>query len=655
MSFWENNCKILAKQYHGLLNEITKKDSDAFAPQDMQTETAASGEPSLRINGIHIHSQRDPYREARRLAQSIDEGNSPIVILGFGLGYAAQAAAELHPKRPIIIVEKYPGLLAKAFELRDMTKLLLRDNIVFAAGGSGEGVTKALSLFEENPDTPVKTAPANDAPFVMRSQALVNMDEQWYGIAENRIRTWAMKEDVNKATLKMFGKRWIRNLSRNMDAIRDIPGVSCFTGIAAPKETEALTSHLPVFFAAGGPSLDCFAKGSSTELTQYPALQGGIVDLTIPLLKDIHKRAIIVAVDTSLRFFVKNGVHPDFVVVVDPQFWNSRHLDACTCACAGKTRLVAESAVYPPVLRLPFKERYLCGSLFPLGRFIENRVDPKGQLGAGGSVATTAWDFARSLGTNQIWIAGLDLAYPSLKTHFRGALFEARSHAESRRLKPAETWLVCALRNGRPFYAPSSLGTQVLTDQRLSLYAAWFENRFRQFPKICNYSLFPGGLAISGLQQANIESFLALPDCRSEINERLQSVSSKIQADFFSAEEIQAREKAYKNARCALLRGLEQIKTASQKGAAIAEKALKYRCSPDEQNRTLKNLDEIYKSIVNSEAKEAAGFLFPPNGSPDCTENGNDTDSPFAAYLKSSARLFNSLAAAVDDNLRELS
>jgi len=609
---WESNSKILAKQYPGLLEEISGENSGSLAPEDIQTETAASGVPCARVKGIYVHSPRDPVREAQRLAQTINAGTGPIVILGFGFGYAAQAAAEFAPGRPIIIVEKYHNLLAKALELRDLAHLLSKNRIAFVLGGSGEGVIQALSLLAEG--TEEKSAPA-----LVRNRALVDMEQEWYSAVENRIRTWTMKDDVNMATLKRFGKRWVRNLSRNMSAIRDLPGISRLAALASGT---ASAEAVPVFLAAAGPSLD----------------------LSGPLLKEISRRCIVVAVDTSLRFLVKNGVDPDFTLVVDPQFWNSRHLDRCVRG--QHTRLVAESAVYPPVLRLPFKGRYLCGSLFPLGSFIEKRVDPKGRLGAGGSVATTAWDFARSLGAKEIWIAGLDLAFPGLKTHFRGALFEDRSNAESCRLRPAETWLVRALRDGLPFLAPSASGGQVLTDRRLSLYAAWFENRFRQHPQVRNYSIFSSGLAIAGLEPTGTENLLALPDRRDEINALLEAAFSRIDADFFEPGEAQARAERYENAVSALTRGLESIKASAEKGAVIAEQALKRGLNSSEQNKILKSLDEITHSITNSEVKEAAGFLFPPAeaAETDCETSGKD---PFRAYLKSSIKLYRSLAEAV--------
>jgi len=617
VSFWEKNSEILRLQYPGLLEELSSQ-TDALAPEDIKIETAASGELSLCVKGIYVHSQRDPVREGQRLVQAAASAeNAPVIILGFGLGYAAQAAAELG--QIIIIAEKYGSLLRKAFELRDFSDFLCKNRIIFVIGGSGDGIINALAAAGELAD---RESSGGGKPCVIRNRALADLDREWYGAAEEKIRTWSMKDEVNAATLKRFGKRWVRNFSRNMGAIRDYPGISRLEKLAAKSGADNMSSDIPVFLAAAGPSLD----------------------KTTPLLRDIYRRCIIVAVDTNLRFFLKNGCPPDFVLTVDPQFWNSRHLDRCICE---KTALIAESAVYPPVLNLPFKRIFLCGSLFPFGTFIEKQVDPKGRLGAGGSVATTAWDFARNLGGRDIWIAGLDLAFPALKTHFRGARFEENSNSNSSRFKPVETWVVRALRDGFPFKAPCASGGQVLTDRRLSLYAAWFESQFSKYPQINNFGIFQEGLAITGLKSADVQSFLALPERREEIDKRLESAFSKIDAEFKNPEEMRKRTERYENAVCILIRGLENIKNASEEGETIARQAIKRELNSSQQNKVMKDLDEITRRITDSDVKEVAGFLFPS------VEDEKDAN-PFRAYVKTSHKLFSSLSQVLAFNLEYL-
>jgi hypothetical protein len=631
VSVWEKNREILQSHYPGLFEELNSG-SDNLAPEDMAIETAPSGDPSLGIKGVHVHSPRDPAREGQRLAESIKDGKGAVVVLGFGLGYAARSAAALCTGRPIIIVEKYKNLILKAFELGDFSDFLLKNKIIFVVGGSGAGITSALSIADEITGKEEKAEAS-----VIRNRALVDLDKDWYGAVEDKLRTWKMRDDVNAATLKRFGKRWVRNLSQNMSAIRDVPGISRLAGLAAAGD-----KPLPVFLAAAGPSLD----------------------KTAPLLHDIYKRCIVVAVDTNLRFFVNNGVKPDFVLVVDPQFWNSRHLDRCVCE---KTALVAESAVFPPVMRLPFDKTFLCGSLFPLGTFIESKTDPKGKLGAGGSVATTAWDFARSLGglaseKHDIWIAGLDLAFPGYKTHFRGARFEDRAACETNRFKPVETWVVRALRDGIPFKAKSSTGGQVLTDRRLSLYAAWFENQFKNNAGVKNYALFQEGLAIAGLQAAETKDLLALPERRDEIDKRLNAAFSEIENSFNGSEEARKRGEKYAEIVSVLKRGLKSIKNAAEEGETLARNALKREQNQSQKDKLLKELDSVTKRIAESEVKEVAGFLFQELDADDkgAKADGAKADDtaaktdPFKEYLNSSIKLFSSLAESAAFNLENM-
>jgi len=621
VSFWESNKKILSEQYGGLLDEITSEKGELLPPEDIKIEMTPNGEPSLCVKGIYVHSPRDPLREGQRLVQAADSGSGPVIILGFGLGYAAQAAAKIASVsgRPVIVVEKYANLLRKAMELRDFGEFLSNNRIIFVVGGTGEGITGALGIANEL----VPAENADKKPSVIRNKALTDLDEKWYGAVEEKVRTWTMRDDVNAATLKKFGRRWVRNLSRNMSVIRDFPGISCLTGLAAAVSSES--PALPVFLAAAGPSLDKIS----------------------PLLRDIRNRCVVIAVDTSLRFFVKNGVEPDFVLVVDPQFWNSRHLDFCYCERAA---LIAESAVYPPVLRLPFKNIFLCGSLFPLGMFIEKQVDPKGRLTAGGSVATTAWDFARILGGSEIWIAGLDLAYPGLKTHFRGARFEERANSLSGRFNPAEKWVVRALRDGSPFKAHSACGEQILTDRRLSLYAAWFENQFRKYPQVKNFGVFRDGLEIAGLQSAQTDALLSLPECRDEIDRRLENAFSKTKKEFNDGEQARERAKKYENAVSGLRRGLANIKKTAEEGASIARQALKRELNAAQKDKVIKDIDALTRRVTESEVKEVAGFLF-PQVEDDKEKSPNGSIDPFRAYLISTLKLFSGLAQAAEINL----
>jgi hypothetical protein len=213
---------------------------------------------------------------------------APLVILGFGLGYAAEAAAAQWPERTMVIVERRRAVLLAALERRDLGKLLSGGRLIFVLGESGEPVnpdviTGVLRLIEPG-EGEKKREPA-----LLRNPALIRADPEWYAGVEEHIQTWVSKDAVNQATLRRFGKRWVRNLARNMDSIRDLLGISRLAGILSPgcgggdSVTEGEDREgIPVLLAAAGPSLDRIG----------------------PILPALAERCVIVGVDTSLRLLL---------------------------------------------------------------------------------------------------------------------------------------------------------------------------------------------------------------------------------------------------------------------------------------------------------------------------------------------------------------
>jgi len=638
---WERNLALLRSHYPELAKQIETDAGCRCSSWHLEQTPAGSATLIYRENpespGVLIHSKHDPVREGLRQAEtaleknpvesttgpepSVGEGftkesssGTPpaqlIILLGFGLGYTAEALAK--GGHTLIVVERRKELFRLALEQRNMEALLSPGRAIFIIGGEAGGITAALALLEKQ-----------DAqkPLVVKNRALCTLteeDESWYAETARRISAWFSKDEINAATLQRFGKRWTRNLAANIQGVLQFPGVKYLEGIFN-------STDVPVFLAAAGPSLN------KAE----------------PFLKEIHRRCVTVAVDTSLRFLLRQGIEPDFVVSVDPQFWNALHLYRLS---APRTALIAESAVYPSTLKgTVFGRVFFCQSFFPLGRFIEDRTDPKGQLGAGGSVATTAWDFARLLGPASVWIAGLDLAFPGYRTHFKGALFEENVHAASRRFCPAETLSVQSLENGIPFYARSAGSGKVLTDKRLSLYAAWFENRFEQ-TGLTNYNFSPEGLAVSGFVNSDPEKLLFLPPRRDTIDSVLETVYRRVDDEFNEAKK--ERTERYTLAHACLIKGLEEIRDNAEE-AARAVKTISSHLKPgkDTIEKTLKKLDKINSVIAASPVKDSAGFLFPPVS--ELEKELRETDN-LKRHLEFSLLFYQSLSDSVDFTLRFL-
>ncbi|MHC6203844.1 motility associated factor glycosyltransferase family protein [Breznakiellaceae bacterium SP9] len=622
--YFEANLAVIKAGYPGLAEQLTQPVSSPGPAPFCEEDMVISGidVPALTVKGLHLHSPRDPVREAQRLVQSLlpskelDAG--PLIVFGFGLGYGAEALAKKAPRAVLIIVEAHIELFRKALELRDLRDFLQNSKLIFILGGTGSGLVSAYTYA-------LGTQQTSGPPCIYKNRALVSLDEAWYGALEAGLRIRASKDAVNAATLRRFGKRWVKNLSRNKAAIRDFSGVMPLKNV--------LGTQYPVLLVAAGPSLDAIAP---------------------ILLKELYERCLVLACDTSLRFLLKAGIEPDFVVACDPQFWNVRHLDR---AFAPHSCLITESSVYPATLRHPFERVLLCSSQFPLGAFIEGRVGHKGKLGSGGSVATTAWDFARFLGASCIWIAGLDLSFPALKTHFKGAVFEEAAHAASFRLKPAETFSVHALRDGVPFKTADASGGTVLTDKRLSLYAAWFEEQLRRYPQLQSRRLFPEGIAIRGLEAGNYEEVLARAPTRHLFAARLQAVFHELDSEFNKAAGKQERLERFEASLQDLREGLAHIITVCEHGSSLVQKGLasanRKPLKPSAREALLNEINGLNLAISQSTVKDTVSFLFPNPAELEATLTTPESRK-FERYLESSALFFKTLAKTARFHLEEL-
>ncbi len=403
------------------------------------------------------------------------------------------------------------------------------------------------------------------APCLLRLRAVEERHAVYFARVRQILVAARDRGRVNVDTLERFGPLWVRNLLRNLETFLAAPGVERIRG---------LFDGLPALVLASGPSLDA----------------------VMPRLRELAERCVVISVDTSLRACLAQGVQPDFVVLIDPQYWNSRHLDGTE---SPRTLLVAESATHPRALRLAPPTAFFMSSLFPLGRYLESFGSRKGELGAGGSVATTAWDLARVSGARPIVMAGLDLGYPGRATHFRGAFFEHRFLALSRRTMPAEQHAFAYLADAGPFPVRSNCGGTVLTDRRMAIYASWFEGQARRFPEVRTLNLSAGGVAVAGIEPATIEAVLAMPRCRREIDARIARAARDARA------EPAPDWSRLKGSLDELLRELGRARRVARDAVAAADRAAR-------DPRALAELDRSDAEMLEVGARDILGFLMQP-------------------------------------------
>ena len=572
----EANLAALAERQPGLAELLRGAATGARLLLPIRT---ASGLVTATLGGLHLHSAHDPVTEATRLAASIPPAVDSVVLLGFGLGYQAEALLARGRGLKVLACVAEPALLAEALSLRDLRELLAREELGFVVGGAG-GSAAAADGADPGAVVPALEAMGSSLFSILANRAEEKSRPEWYAGVRAAAERYASKETINGNTLKRFGRLWVRNLAHNMGELGRLPGVA---------RLEGRFSGLPALVLAAGPSLD----------------------EALPYLGELKERCLLIAVDTSLRSLLREGIEPDFLVVVDPQYWNWRHLEGLS---SPSSILVSESASWPAVFRFGCRAAFLCSSLFPLGRAIEARTGAKGKLGAGGSVTTTAWDLGRLLGAAPLYMSGLDLGFPRGATHARASLFEQRSISGGRRLAPAETSHAAALFSGGPMWAPANDGEKIRTDKRMTLYAWWFESRLCHPEAPATLNLSSHGLSIPGMGLASLDEALSLPPRRAEIDAIIDTAVCETAIETPAGHGV-AGSAGIAAAVEGLSALLAELAATEEKASRAAEEAAEARldlAAGRDISARMARLDGYDRELLAGGANEVVGFLLPP-------------------------------------------
>lgn len=557
-------------------------DESSPAPELVPT-LSRNGAQSARVGAVWLHSRYDPEAEA---AKAVCDSSAAelLLLLGLGLGYAGKAATARGLR--VAAIETDASWIAQLFRTADMTSLISDELFDLILCPAGEGLIEYLEA----------CSPRTIA--LIENGATSSAFPEATGRLKAQVARFRQRDEVNAATLARFGRLWVRNLGRNARRAAALPGLGALRG--------AFYGY-PAVVLAAGPSLD--------EL--------------LPSLGAIAERAVLICVDTALRSALAAGVEPDIIVIVDPQYWNARHLDRCV---SPGSVLVAEAAVWPTALDFAARRTVLCASAYPLGRYLDTRLGlERGSLGAGGSVATTAWDLARLLGCAPIHMAGLDLSFPAARTHAKASLFEQRTLASGTRLRPASADALIAMLGGRPLRAPSNDGGEVLSDERLSLYASWFTRRLAVNQTAPTFNLSRLGLRIEGMPYRPWQDLLGLPAVRKGIDTVLSSVIDAMDR------ERRPTPQAVEATLTRLSMELESLASLADRAQLTADAALALEGTA--LAAALDQLDGIDAEVLRSGAKDVAGFLVAS-----ATEALKDPPRTLAQSLERTKAIYRSVA-----------
>ena len=443
--------------------------------------------PTLAVNGSFVHSKYNPQEEARRILVSdffqTAEVQSRCIFAGLGLGYLASQYIERFPAAEAVIVEADSNVFICFLASRRLDSFFRHRRLSLLIGIQPEEAASFLASTGWN------------NKILFKAPIFAEAYRQWYKTFFTLLERNKMKNSINAKTLERFGTLWLKNTVKNLGLLCSTAKVGCFKNAFSDAAAVVL---------AGGPSLTAHLE----------------------IVKKSSKGFIIIAVDTAMRACLRAGVTPDFILSFDPQYWNYLHTAGLDTS---KSVLISEAAVFPAVLRQCYRAVFFSNSSVPFARYLEGEGqngDEDYTLAAGGSVATTAWDFARYIGAKPVIMAGLDLAYPHKQTHFAGSTFEEAVHTRSTRFASAEQANFNSLYSAFPSLHQDYAGGTVLTDRRMLLYAWWFESTLAKYPEIKTFNLMPRGVLIPGMSACSAEDFTGLIGGlpRTAIDERLEAI-----------------------------------------------------------------------------------------------------------------------------------
>lgn len=561
-SLWNDNITLLKQRFPALYDEL-EPFFNSEAP--FLTEPSKKGDLTAVWNNKPLHSKYDPIKESLSQIQTFNNDKiqdiKACMFLSFGLGYSVNFFAQKYPNIPLILVEPDKSFFIEALKHTDFTNILKHQKLILFCGAEIETVKSLLSSYTEK------------NIWIYSNPAQGEHESEYFSKIKNYIKQNSQKEEINNNTLERFAHLWLKNSCKNLSYLEKLDGIEKYKNQA----------NLPVTILAAGPSLQN----------------------VLPHLKEIKERSIIVCVDTSVHACLKQGIQPDFIILVDPQYACFRHLEFLSCP---ESILITESAAWPSVFRFNCKEKVLCSSLFPIGQYFEKRIGTKGKLGAGGSVTTTAWDFARIIGSKEIFIAGMDLGFPGKQTHIRGSQFEQQSHRTSLKTKTPELDNIRSLISANPVIKKDYNGNPILTDTRMSLFSWWFETNTKNAlaENVKTYSLTPESLFIDGITPYLIEDMLCKPTILKEKEDFFYK--SKIKGDEIRNHLISQKVPSFNEVKNNFINQLDDLITLSKKGINLCEKAIQNRTKIIEITTELSKIDS---KILNSDAKEAASLVFP--------------------------------------------
>jgi len=446
-SYFKENIRLLKQHCNGLKN-LPKK-----LPQSIRVQATPSGDNTIWLNDVLIHSKYDPVKEGHAFAGKLELG-SQVCLYGFGLGYHIDALLEkIGPSGYLLAIELNPDLLLAAMILRDQSKILCNERFHLVYGIDEDivaaEITKYMRQLQEHPGNlevlfhlPSYKEIPSCFPRLVNSLEVLLMERRFPSVLGN------MEKE---------------NYSLNKEIVRQSTGIKFLTSKHKGR---------PGILVSAGPSLD---------------------DI-LPYLKQVGERAILGCVDTALPILSREGISPQYVFSLDPQEDSFQYFQD---NLESKAKLIFTPTANSKIVHCYRGEKFI---VFKEGHSKYKEDDTvnndKGSTRSGGSVSCLALDMFVQFGCNPVFLIGQDLSFPNNRSYssfsnnneqMLDKLDNHNSLTETHYAKSRENKTISIKTND---------GRKVETNQAMYSYLRAIEEIAAENPKIKIYNLCSRGARI---------------------------------------------------------------------------------------------------------------------------------------------------------------
>jgi len=434
--------------------------SSSAHPIDFLYEAKKSGEQVLKtIRGEHsfqTYGKGDRESLLKRWFEGLEIApESFYAISGFGDGSHLEYFLTHSSNGTLFLVaEKDPAFLRETLSRIDCSKLLASDRLILGVGELDDGFFKDIQN--------AALSAIQDVNMVMFSP-LHSVDEQYYDRMRNElIRQYLVVRPLIEVNLRTAPKIQ-SNTFTNLPRMASAPDLA---------EIGSGFEEIPFVLVGAGPSLD----------------------ESIPFLRSVQDKAIIVTSNSPLRKLVNNGIRPHLVVTADP---NSPTFEGFGGVDVKGLRLACPYSAYPDIVNLfPGKIFSWC-TFNPIVDVLKKfQGKPLGsKIMEKGTVSGCVLDISRLLGCKKVLFVGQDMCIRD-----DGRYYTDDSAYADRGAHYADTLQGHKL--------PGNTQETVLVEGRLFVYLKTFEEFIRAQSGVEYRNLARTGVRVEGAPYLSLEDAL---------------------------------------------------------------------------------------------------------------------------------------------------